>query len=68
MVLAAFLPPGPVTVVIVLIITGWAGRARVLRSQALSMRSKDFVASAVVTGEKAVRIMSGRSCRTWPPS
>jgi peptide/nickel transport system permease protein len=56
-VLAAFLPPGPGTVVVVLIITGWAGSARVLRSQALSLRSKDFVAAAVVTGEKAWRIM-----------
>lgn len=56
-VLAAFLPPGPATVVIVLVITGWAGSARVLRSQALSLRSKDFVAAAVVTGEKAWRIM-----------
>ena len=40
-----------------LVITGWAGSARVLRSQALSLRSKDFVAAAVVTGEKAWRIM-----------
>ena len=40
-----------------MVITGWAGSARVLRSQALSLRSKDFVASAVVTGEKAWRIM-----------
>ncbi|GEL47698.1 hypothetical protein CHO01_28140 [Cellulomonas hominis] len=56
-VLAAFLPPGPGTVVLVLIITGWAGSARVLRSQALSIRAKDFVAAAVVTGERPLRIM-----------
>ncbi|MBW4094944.1 MAG: ABC transporter permease [Acidobacteria bacterium] len=56
-VLAAFLPPGPTTVVIVLVITGWAGSARVLRSQALSIRGKDFVAAAIVTGEKTWRIM-----------
>jgi peptide/nickel transport system permease protein len=56
-VLAAFLPPGPATVVIVLVITGWAGSARVLRSQALSIRGKDFVAAAIVTGEKTWRIM-----------
>ena len=30
---------------LVLSITGWAGSARVLRSQALSMRGKDFVAA-----------------------
>ena len=58
-ILAAFLPPGAGTVVIVLIVTGWAGSARVLRSQAMSIRSKDFVAAAVVTGERPLRIMFG---------
>ncbi|MGP0223755.1 ABC transporter permease [Paenarthrobacter sp. NCHU4564] len=56
-ILAAFLPPGLGTVILVLIVTGWAGSARVLRSQALSIRSKDFVAAAVVSGERAGRIM-----------
>ncbi|WP_285726905.1 ABC transporter permease [Psychromicrobium xiongbiense] len=56
-ILAAFLPPGLGTVIVVLIITGWAGSARVLRSQALSIRSKDFVAASVVSGEGALRIM-----------
>jgi peptide/nickel transport system permease protein len=56
-ILAAFLPPGLGTVILVLVITGWAGSARVLRSQALSIRSKDFVAAAVVSGERAGRIM-----------
>ena len=45
------------------------GRARVLRSQALSIRSKDFVAAAVVTGETGLAAScSGKSCPTWPPS
>lgn len=56
-ILAAFLPPGTTTVMIVLIVTGWAGSARVLRAQALSIRGKDFVEAAVVTGERAPRIM-----------
>lgn len=56
-ILAAFLPPGIITVIIVLVITGWAGSARVLRSQALSIRGKDFVAAAQVTGESSLRIM-----------
>jgi len=58
-ILAAFLPPGLGTVILVLVVTGWAGSARVLRSQALSIRSKDFVAAAVVTGERPLRIMFG---------
>ncbi len=56
-VLAAFLPPGTGTVVVVLIVTGWAGAARVLRSLALSIRAKDFVAAATVTGEGSGWIM-----------
>lgn len=56
-ILAAFLPAGTSTVIIVLIITGWAGSARVLRAQAKSIRGKDFVAAAVVNGENAVRVM-----------
>lgn len=56
-ILAAFLPQGLGTVIIVLVITGWAGSARVLRSQALSIRGKDFVAAAQVSGESSLRIM-----------
>ena len=56
-ILAAFLPPGPLTIVLVLAFTGWAWPARVLRSQTLSLREKDFVASAEVSGEGRARIM-----------
>ena len=55
--LAAFLPQGLTTVIFVLVVTGWAGAARVLRSQALSIRSKDFIAACLVTGERPLRIM-----------
>ncbi|MDA8437417.1 oligopeptide transport system permease protein OppC [mine drainage metagenome] len=55
--LAAFLPQGEATVMFVLVLTGWAGAARVVRSQALSIRSKDFVAACLVTGERPLRIM-----------
>jgi peptide/nickel transport system permease protein len=41
----------------VLVITGWAGSARVLRSQAMSIRGKDFVGASQVTGEGSLRIM-----------
>lgn len=56
-VLAAFLPSGLGTVILVLTITGWAGSARVLRSQALSIRGKDFIAASIVTGERPLRVM-----------
>ena len=55
--LAAFLPPGNVTVVVVLTVTGWAWTARVMRSMTLSLREKDFVAAALVSGESHGRII-----------
>ena len=58
-VLAAYMPPGWGSTLIVLVVTGWAGAARVLRSQAMSLRGTDFVEAAVVSGERPVRIMAG---------
>lgn len=56
-VLAAYLPAGPFSVGAVLVATGWAWNARVLRAQALALRQRDFVAAAVVSGEGAARIV-----------
>ncbi len=55
--LASFLPPGTVTVIVVLTLTSWAWPARVFRSQTLSLREKDFVSAAVVSGEGTARII-----------
>jgi len=55
--LASFLPPGTVTVILVLTFTGWAWPARVFRSQVLSLREKDFVSASVVGGEGLMRIV-----------
>lgn len=56
-VLAAYLPAGPFTVGAVLVATGWAWNARVMRAQALALRQRDFVAAAVVSGEGGARIV-----------
>jgi len=56
-VIAAYLPAGPVTITIVLIFTGWAWGARVIRSQTLSIRDRDFIAAAIVSGESHLRII-----------
>lgn len=56
-VIAAYLPSGPATLALVLIVTGWAWNARVLRAQTLALRRRDFVAAAVVAGESAPRIL-----------
>ena len=55
--LAAFLPPGDVTMIFALTATGWAWAARVIRSQGLSLREKDFTLAAIVSGESSIRIM-----------
>lgn len=55
--LAAVMPSGPLSIVLVLSITGWAGTARVLRSQAMSLRQKDFASASIVSGESTVRII-----------
>jgi peptide/nickel transport system permease protein len=57
-VLAAYLPSGPLTVAAVLVFTGWAWNARVVRGQTLSLRRRDFVLASVVSGEPSLRIIT----------
>lgn len=56
-VLAAYLPPGPVSLTLVLALAGWAWNARVFRAQAMSIRRKDFVSAAIVAGESHGRVV-----------
>jgi peptide/nickel transport system permease protein len=51
-VLASYLPSGPLTMIVVLCLTSWAFQARQLRSQGLSVRGRDFLAAARVRGER----------------
>ncbi len=57
-VLAAYLPSGPLTLGAVLVVTGWAWNARVIRAQTLSVRRRDFVSAALVSGESSFRIIA----------
>ena len=56
-VLAAYFPRGPLTISFVIVFTNWAWQARVLRSQTLSMRSREFVTAARMSGESSLRII-----------
>jgi peptide/nickel transport system permease protein len=57
-VLAGYVPVhGPLPVALVISFTGWAWGARVLRSQTLSMRRREFVEAARTTGERWYRIV-----------
>jgi peptide/nickel transport system permease protein len=57
-ILAAYLPGRSVwTIVLVVAFTSWATGARVIRSQAATLRSREFVTSAVFSGEGLFRIV-----------
>jgi peptide/nickel transport system permease protein len=56
-VLAAYFPRGPLTISLVIVFTNWAWQARVLRSQTLSLRSREFVTAARAGGEHSWRII-----------
>jgi peptide/nickel transport system permease protein len=47
-----------VTIGLVLVATGWAWNARIVRAQAMAVRSKEYVAAAQVIGEHALRIVA----------
>jgi peptide/nickel transport system permease protein len=56
--LAAFIGSGNLGYfLLVLTVTGWAWPARIFRAQTLSLREKDFVSAARVSGEGSMRII-----------
>lgn len=57
-VLAAWLPPGPGSMVVALSVAGWAWTARVVRAAAASLASREFIDAARVAGEPAWRIVA----------
>lgn len=57
-VMAGYFPQkGTISLAVVLLISGWAWGARVLRAQTLSMRERDFVQAARCAGDSAWRII-----------
>ena len=57
-VISAYLQNGGLAMIIgVVVITGWAWGARVLRAQTQSLRSRDFVTAALFSGESASRVV-----------
>jgi len=57
-IIAAYLPSaGNYVLILVLTFTGWSYTARQLRSQALSLRNRDFVLAARVRGERPLYIV-----------
>ena len=57
-ILAAYLQGGSIwTIVLVVAFTSWATGARVIRSQASTLRSREFITSAVFSGERLFRVV-----------
>jgi peptide/nickel transport system permease protein len=57
-ILAAYLQSRSVwTIVLVVAFTSWATGARVIRSQASTLRSREFITSAVFSGERLFRVI-----------
>jgi peptide/nickel transport system permease protein len=57
-ILAAYLSNHSVwTIVLVVALTSWATGARVMRSQTATLRTRDFVASAVFSGDRLPRVV-----------
>ena len=60
-VISGFVPKesrGLWTIAVVLALTGWAASARVLRAQTLSVRTRDYVAAARISGERHWRVIT----------
>ena len=57
-ILASWLPPSPGTLLGVLVLTGWSWNARVIRSQMITFRNRDFVSAAIISGETNFRIIT----------
>jgi peptide/nickel transport system permease protein len=57
-ILAAYFPSHSVwTIVLVVSLTAWATGARVIRSQAVTLRTREFVTSAQFSGERLFRVV-----------
>jgi peptide/nickel transport system permease protein len=57
-IIAAYVPRRSIwTIVLVIALTSWATGARVIRSQATTLRSREFVTSAVFSGERLGRVV-----------
>ena len=53
----AALGPGLLNLILVLALTGWTQFARIIRSEVLSIRSRDFILAARAAGASRVRIL-----------
>lgn len=56
--LSVWLRPGPVGLAFVIAATGWTGVSRLVRGEVLSLKSRDYIDAARVTGSSNFRIIT----------
>jgi peptide/nickel transport system permease protein len=56
-VLVAVLRPSMESVIVVLVLSGWVTHARIVRGQVLTLREREYVQAALVTGASPMRVM-----------
>jgi len=54
----AALGPGLLQIIVVLVIAGWTAYARVIRSEVLALRQREFVAAATAVGARGGRVLA----------
>ena len=54
----ALWPPGVVTILVVLVLTGWMGVARLIRAEVRTVRERPYVPAAQALGASTARILS----------
>src|SRR3954463_4429734 len=57
LVCAALWQPGLATVVVVLIVTGWMGVARLMRAELLGVKTRPYVDAATALGASSIRVL-----------
>lgn len=58
LIVTAYIPfKSPLIVAAIVALTGWAGHARTIRAQTLTLRQRDFVEASRVSGERTIRII-----------
>lgn len=56
--MSAVLGPGPMNLILALVLSGWVGYCRVVRGEVMSLRERDFIVAARVVGVSDSRIIA----------
>jgi peptide/nickel transport system permease protein len=60
----ALWPPGVTTILVVLVLTGWMGVARLVRAEVRTVRERPYVPAAQALGASQCAVLARTCCRT----